>query len=169
MTWKSDELKTWPHWEFSEDLMVEIKRRELYSVFDIKTDVNGNVLADNNVPEPEMLVLAVCEMLEITDPFSGEKLQKSEFGMIIVVVDVFVVIFILLFTWTLEIGQENFVKIYDKGTIEMSDFSLRVKKMPDESKYSPEMEEVAKAEKGYTGYLCCKTKKPIDIKKESAK
>lgn len=164
MTWKSDELKTWPHWEYSEDMMEEIKRRELYSVFDIKTDANGNVLADNNVPEPEMLVLAVCEMLEITDPFSGEKLQKSEFGMIIVIVDVFVVIFILLFTWTLEIGQENFVKIYDKGTIEMSDFSLRVKKMPDESLYSPEIAGEVKKEDGTTGYLCCKTKKPIDIK-----
>ena len=52
--------------------------------------------------------------------------------MVIVLVDVFVVVFILLFTWTLEIGLENFVKIYEEGTIEMQDFSLRVKKMPDE-------------------------------------
>lgn len=48
--------------------------------------------------------MAQCQMLTITDPFSGESFDKSDFGLIIVVVDVFVVILILLFTWALEQG-----------------------------------------------------------------
>jgi hypothetical protein len=49
-------------------------------------------------------VLAVCEMLEITDPFTGKTIDKSAFGMIIVAVDVIVVLVILMFTWIIEIG-----------------------------------------------------------------
>lgn len=86
------------------------------------------------------MVLAVCDMLEINDPFTGSSINKSDLGLTIVFVDIFVIIFVLAFTWTLEIGQENFVNIYDEGTIEMSDFSLRVKKMPEEKDFFPEGE-----------------------------
>jgi hypothetical protein len=48
---------------------------------------------------------------------------------------VLVVICVLLFTWTLEIGQEKYVNIHDKSTVEMTDFSLRVKGIPDEKEY----------------------------------
>lgn len=98
-------------------------------------------MADNSVPEPEIMIMAVCEMLEINDPFSGATINKSDLGLIVVFVDVFVIIFVLAFTWTLEIGQENFVKIFDKGTIEMQDFALKIKKMPDEKIYTPEGED----------------------------
>jgi hypothetical protein len=93
-------------------------------------------MGDNSIPEPEIMIMAVCEMLEINDPFSGKSINKSDFGLIIVFVDVVVIIFVLGFTWTLEIGQENFVRIFDRGTIEMQDFSLRIKKMPDELIYT---------------------------------
>ena len=77
-------------------------------------------MSDNSVPEPEIMIMAVCEMLEINDPFrSDSTINKADFGLIIVFVDVFVIIFVLAFTWTLEIGQENFVQIFDDGTIEM--------------------------------------------------
>ena len=104
-------------------------------------------MSDNNVPEPQIMIMAVCEMLEINDPFSDSTINKADFGLIIVFVDVFVIIFVLAFTWTLEIGQENFVQIFDDGTIEMQDFSLRIKKMPEESVYK--VAEEAK-EGGYT-------------------
>ena len=84
------------------------------------------------------MIMAVCEMLEIKDPFSDATINKSDLGLIVVFVDVLVIIFVLAFTWTLEIGQENFVKIFDEGTIEMQDFSLRIKRMPDEKIYTPE-------------------------------
>ena len=71
MTYNADQLRTWPHWEYSDELMAEIKRREEYSIFDIQSDSEGRIKSDNKVPEPELLILAVCEMLEITDPFSG--------------------------------------------------------------------------------------------------
>jgi hypothetical protein len=50
------------------------------------------------------MVLAVCEMIEMTDPFTGKTINKSDFGMIIVAVDVIVVLLILVFTWFLELG-----------------------------------------------------------------
>ncbi len=61
-------------------------------------------MTKNSVPEPEILVLAVCETLEITDPFTGKTIDKSAFGMVIVAVDVIVVLVILMFTWIIEIG-----------------------------------------------------------------
>jgi len=115
--------------------MAEIKNRDLYSSIVIKQDQDGKVMSDNSVPEPQIMIMAVCEMLEINDPFSDSTINKADFGLIIVFVDVFVIIFVLAFTWTLEIGQENFVQIFDDGTIEMQDFSLRIKKMPEESVY----------------------------------
>ena len=120
--------------------MEEIQRRVQASSVVIKEnpDSPGTYLADNKVPEPEIMILAVCEMLEINDPFSDSTINKSDLGLIVVFVDVFVIIFVLAFTWTLEIGQENFVRIFDKGTIQMQDFSLKIKKMPDEKIYTPE-------------------------------
>ena len=131
-------LITWNDWSYTSDLMEEIQRRVQASSVIIKKDSDGNFMADNKVPEPEIMMMAVCEMLEINDPFSDSTINKSDLGLIVVLVDVLVIIFVLAFTWTLEIGQENFVRIFDKGTIEMQDFSLKIKKMPDEKIYTPE-------------------------------
>lgn len=131
-------LMTWNDWQYTSDLMEEIQRRVQASSVIVQKDSNGNFMADNKVPEPEIMMMAVCEMLEINDPFSDSTINKSDLGLIVVLVDVLVIIFVLAFTWTLEIGQENFVRIFDKGTIEMQDFSLKIKKMPDEKIYTPE-------------------------------
>ena len=69
MTGNEEELKVWGNWEYTDDLMAEIKRRELYSVFDIQKDSDGKILADKSVPEPEIMVLAICKMDEMNDPF----------------------------------------------------------------------------------------------------
>ena len=135
---KQNTLITWNDWSYTSDLMEEIQRRVQASSVIIKKDSDGNFMADNKVPEPEIMMMAVCEMLEINDPFSDSTINKSDLGLIVVLVDVLVIIFVLAFTWTLEIGQENFVRIFDKGTIEMQDFSLKIKKMPDEKIYTPE-------------------------------
>ena len=51
------------------------------------------------------MILAVCENLEITDPFSGKTVFKSDFGLVVVFVDIAVIVIVLLFTWALEISQ----------------------------------------------------------------
>ena len=55
--------------------------------------------------------------------------------MIIVVVDIFVILALIIFTWALEIGQENYVKMFLDHTIEMTDFTIRIKHLPEESQY----------------------------------
>lgn len=45
---------------------------------------------------------------------------------------------LLLFTYFLEIGQNNYVEMYNEMTLEMSDFSLKVSGLPDERHYSEE-------------------------------
>jgi hypothetical protein len=39
MTYNPNELYMWPHWEYSEEMMAEIKRREKFSSKDIKKDM----------------------------------------------------------------------------------------------------------------------------------
>jgi hypothetical protein len=50
------------------------------------------------------MILAVCENLELANPFGGEPLTKEYLGWVIVLIDIFVIISLLLFTWFLENG-----------------------------------------------------------------
>jgi hypothetical protein len=125
---------SWPHWTYSPDFIQEISRREKTSLVDIKS-VDGVIQADETVPEPRIIILAMCEDLDIMDPFTGITIHKKDFGMIIVIVDIIVILALIIFTWALEIGQENYVKMYLDHTIEMTNFTIRIKNLPDEKFY----------------------------------
>ena len=79
----------------------------------------------------------MCEDLDLVDPFTGITINKKDFGMIIVIVDIIVILSLIMFTWALEYGQENYVKMYLDHTIEMSDFTIRISDLPDERHYCP--------------------------------
>lgn len=52
-----------------------------------------------------------------------------------VFVDLFVIVIFLAFTNILERSQKNYVKGFKDDTLEMTDFTIRVKPMPHDAKY----------------------------------
>ena len=80
------------------------------------------------------MVLAMCEDL---DPFIGIPINKKDFGTIIILIDSLVIASLLIFTWALDIGQQNYVKMYLDHTIDMSDFTIRISNLPDEKHCCP--------------------------------
>lgn len=83
-----------------------------------------------------VMVFARCDDLDIPNPFMDEPLTKDDLGYIIVVVDIFVILTMFLYIYLLERGQANFVEIFNQNTITPEDFTIKVKGIPDESKYA---------------------------------
>ena len=82
------------------------------------------------------MVIAFCEDYDLHLPWTDTPITKQDLGWIIVIIDIFVIIALILFTWFLENGQNNYVEMYNEMTLEMSDFSLKIKGLPDERYYS---------------------------------
>tara|TARA_B110000285_G_C14991727_1_gene546692 strand:- start:779 stop:1084 length:306 start_codon:yes stop_codon:yes gene_type:complete len=82
------------------------------------------------------MLIAVCEDYEMQLPWSDTLITKQDLGWIIVIIDIFVITALILFTYFLENGQNNYVEMYNEFTLEMSDFSLKIKGLPDERHYS---------------------------------
>jgi hypothetical protein len=55
----------WPHWDFTTEFIQEVDRRVQAS------NRLARGTANSNIPEPELIIMATCDMLEITNPFSG--------------------------------------------------------------------------------------------------
>lgn len=70
------------------------------------------------------------------NPFFDAPLTKYDLGYIILAVDLIVIMILLLFIYLIEVGQKNFIEIFNANTITPEDFTLRVKGMPDEKFYS---------------------------------
>ena len=81
-----------------------------------------------------MIAIAECVLTEMDAP-GGAKIDREDFGMIVVAIDMLVIITIVLFIWFLEKGQESFIEQFEQETIEMTDFSVRIKGMPEDDKY----------------------------------
>ena len=58
------------------------------------------------------MVLATCEDLDMDVPIFGSKITKKDFGILVVIVDIFVVLTLITFIWALEIGQDNYIKMF---------------------------------------------------------
>merc|ERR1712166_1558967 len=74
-------------------------------------------------------------MNDIINPFSGEPLQKAEMADVIVWIDMVVVVSFLIFIWIMEDSQEAYAHQFKEESIEMNDFSIRVKGMPLDHQY----------------------------------
>lgn len=90
---------------------------------------------DENVPEPRLMLVTDCVLADIINPFSNEPLQKAEMAKIIVWIDMVVVISFLIFIWFMEESQEAYAHQFKEESIEMNDFSIRVKGMPLDHQY----------------------------------
>lgn len=86
-----------------------------------------------------MIVFAKCDDLDMPNPFfKDQNLTKYDLGYIIVAIDILVILTMMLFIYLIEIGQKNFVTVFNENTITPEDFTLKVKGMPDELLYSGE-------------------------------
>ena len=68
-------------------------------------------------------------------PGTSKTFLKQDLGWIVVFVDLFVIITFLSFVNILEKSQKTYVKSFKDDTIEMTDFTIRVKPMPHDAKY----------------------------------
>jgi len=68
-------------------------------------------------------------------PGTNKIFEKTSLGYIVVIVDFFVIIIFLLFTNLLEKSQRNYVRKFYNDTLELTDFTIRVRPMPHDAKY----------------------------------
>ena len=73
-------------------------------------------------------------------PGIGITIKKNSFGLFIVITDILAVIMIIAFIYILDNRQNEFIKQYNKQTIEMSDYTIRVKGLPADSLYGDKPE-----------------------------
>jgi hypothetical protein len=57
-------------------------------------------------------------------------MNKSQIGFLLVTLDLIALIVFLLFGWYLAQTQDNYAKMFDQATLEVSDFTIRVKNFP---------------------------------------
>lgn len=81
------------------------------------------------------MLVTDCVMADIINPFSNEPLQKAEMANVIVWIDMVVVVSFLIFIWFMEESQEAYAQQFKEESIEMNDFSIRVKGMPLDHQY----------------------------------
>jgi hypothetical protein len=78
-------------------------------------------------------------------PLVGGTVSKDTFGMLIVVIDLAAIMIIVCFIYALDVGQNRYIAEFKAQTIEMSDFTIRVKNLPSEAEFGGK-EEILKAE-----------------------
>jgi len=84
---------------------------------------------------PRMTYLANCVASKFKDPFSGREYTKETLGVFVVLFDIASVVALLIFTSVLIDTQEEYAQTFDAATIEMSDYTMRVKNLPHHNKY----------------------------------
>jgi hypothetical protein len=84
------------------------------------------------------MLIAKCTTHSIKNPLTGGEISKEEVGTLVVFIDMIIVICFLLFLEVAENGQNDFVTKFKDDTIEMDDFSIRVKHLPKDSLYGNE-------------------------------
>ena len=86
--------------------------------------------------EPRLMALVKCVSPKIPNPFvEGEEFDKEQLGYLIVFIDIFTVICIFLFAEALNNAQEEYAAYFHSSTIEMTDFTIRVKRLPHHTTY----------------------------------
>ena len=90
--------------------------------------------------EPVIIALAPCTQEQVTIHFKGageeRKVNKSDFGIFVVLMDFLVIIILILFVNFLDKRQREFAEAFADQTIEMTDFCMRFSKMPKNSWYA---------------------------------
>lgn len=84
---------------------------------------------------PHMIYLANCVASKFKDPFTGKEYTKETLGLFVVLFDVASVIALVVFTSVLIDTQEEYAETFDAATIEMADFTMRVRNLPHHKFY----------------------------------
>lgn len=90
--------------------------------------------------EATWTVVAQCIVEDTYNPLNGKKIQRETLGMIIVVVDMLVGIFFVIFIKFMEVSQKRYVAKYKEEAIEMDDFTVRVQNLPNNHMYANDPE-----------------------------
>ena len=96
---------------------------------------NKNDTRTQYLPQPILMLVAECTDQELADPFSGKPLSKQVLGQAVVAIDVIVIICFIIFIQIMESAQEKITHKFKDQTIEMTDFTVRVKNLPEDIKY----------------------------------
>jgi hypothetical protein len=69
------------------------------------------------------------------NPFTGSLNSKYMMGTAVIIIDMLIVITFCIFIKIVELAQKNYVKKFKDQTIEMTDFTMRVKHMPFDKEF----------------------------------
>lgn len=86
--------------------------------------------------DPQLIALATCISPKIKLPGVEEEFEKEQLGLMIVFFDIATVLAIIAFTKILIGTQEEYADMFDQATIEMTDFTIRVKNLPHHKYYN---------------------------------
>ena len=90
---------------------------------------------DPNIPEPILFIVSECNTDAIINPLTDNPMTKSEMGLIVCFIDMLVVVLILVLSSLLEHSQKAYTAKFKEQTLQMSDFSIRVKNLPRDIKF----------------------------------
>lgn len=120
-----------------QNVLNERRTHSRYDKFADKDTVEHEVGEDDSeakFPEPVIIALAPCTQEQVTIHFMGageeRKVNKSDFGIFVVLMDFVVVLILIGFVSFLDSRQKEFAEAFADQTIEMSDFCMRFNEMP---------------------------------------
>jgi hypothetical protein len=87
------------------------------------------------VPEPVFMIQVVCNSDVIPNPFGKGEFQKKDLSAIIILIDFIVIFSLIIFAYILNSAQLAYVAKFQDDTLEMTDFTIRVKNLPHDAKY----------------------------------
>lgn len=87
------------------------------------------------LPEPVVLAQAVCLADGVPIPWLNARLRKDDFGVFVVGVDFLVVVTLICFIYILDGRQQEFIDQFNNRTIMMTDYTIRIKNLPNDFEY----------------------------------
>lgn len=82
-----------------------------------------------------MFIVAKCATSYINNPFTGSLITKDGFAGVVVFIDFLIVLSMVVFAVVLEKSQKEYVKTFKNQTIEMTDFTIMVRRLPFDKEY----------------------------------
>ena len=88
-----------------------------------------------SIAKPTMMVVSHCLIPEVFSSFRGYNISKTDLSSAVVAIDIIVVVCLLIFIQVMEAGQKSFVDKFKDSTIEMTDFTIRIKNLPHDAAF----------------------------------
>ena len=109
--------------------------REKASKMSSTADSDPKTTDTAQLPEPVFLAQATCDPGNLNVPLLNIPIPKDVFGICLVLVDFLVIVLIICFIYVLDLRQRQYIKQYKNQTMEMSDYTVRVKNLPNDFEY----------------------------------